>query len=883
MSDSRWHRIEELFHRASQLPEDGVERQLLAWCHGDRALCDEVLALLASDSVVAELMASGSPAGDFLRRESPEAVGSVQSAADPWVGKTVGAFFLERVLGHGGMGVVYLGRRRGDDLAQNVAVKVIARHLRTSMAVERFLAERHVLGRLEHKHIARLIGGGVEEGTPYVAMEYVQGRRLDEVCDDPATTVTTKIALVLQLCEAVAYIHGQLILHRDLKPGNVMVTDTGQVKLLDFGALKKIDVEAADSLLTRAGMRSVTLRYASPEYLAGRTVSTATDIYSLGLILGRLLCGRLPPVIAVIQAPRGLRNDLSAIVSKATRQEPERRYSSVDAFSRDLHNALLDLPVAAHRGGWRYRAQKFLSRHRAVLLGAAAVGLTLALGFWAVAREANIANAETDRARAGVEDERKLAHLLLFDYFEELKRIPASTEAQRKAVSQALAYLDRLGPETALPVLTQDRVDAYTKMGNLLGSPYEENIGDGDGARQTLTKAVALARQLLATNPGDLHYLQSAAAAELSLGRVYFGAGDPQHAVQYLKSASETSRRIAHTAGVDSATIAQAASVVDSLGDVYGQEGAVTLDDPATAITTYETAQSLDALGLRTDPNCARCRRGVALEYWKMGMLMESLDQEHAAELYSEGLETISHSAEADKSTARVQRLDTVLRQRRGKMLFAAGRFEEGLAMLSEVQRRFQGAVRADPTDARAQFDLAALDVDLAEAYDRQGKLPDALAANREYLAMMDALVVEDATNVSWQYHRAEAQLSLGHTLIELNDTSKGSQTIDAGVNELVRLARSAQSTAMMLVSASNALSDAHRDPQLALTFAVRATADKKPSAEGLLTLARAQRGAGLHAESIASARAALQLLMQHPKSLGNAEQAAQARGLLGT
>jgi tetratricopeptide (TPR) repeat protein/predicted Ser/Thr protein kinase len=896
MSDERFQRIEALFHEARELPAPGRREQVLAWCAGDAELCADVEALLEADLAVEQLMAGErAVASGLLLRDTVTASASAGGDSDPWIGRLVGAFRLERVLGRGGMGVVYLGRR-DTGLAQAVAVKVIAHHLRASPAVSQFLAERYVLGSLEHKHIARLIDGGWEDGTPYVVMELAQGRRLDEVCDDPTTSVVTKIDLMLQLCEAVAYVHGQLILHRDLKPGNVMVAD-GQVKLLDFGTLKRLDVEAADSLMTRSGMRSVTLRYASPEYLDGRPVSTATDVYSLGVILYRILSGRVPEAAVAaltgepdgepqapclgIAAPRRLCADLNAIVAKAMRREPQQRYSSVDAMAQDLRDALADRPVTARDGSLQYRAGKFLRRQRAALAGAAAIGLALTGGILAVAHEGAVATAEAARAQAGMEDERQLAHLLLFDYFEQLKGIPGSTDAQRQAVTQALAYLDGLVQEASSSVLMLDRLDAYTKMGNLLGNPYEENIGDSRRAIETLEKAVALSRQLLAGNPDDLHSLQSSAAAEQSLGRVYFGAGDPQHAVLYLKPAADNSRRIADLSGVDAATIAQAASVVDSLGDVYGQEGAVTLDDPAAAIAAYEAAQSIDALGLKRDETCARCRRGVALEYWKIGMLTESGDQDRAADLYNHGLATLAVFPAADRASARVLRIDTVLRQRLGTLLLAAGRVQEGIGMLSDVHARFLSAVAADPKDARARFDLAALDASLGDGYERLGRHAEALTVNQEYLDTMNLLVADDAGNTSWRFHRGEALVRVGLALLAAGDAASGHRAIDEGMSVVTQVARGTESDANILSVAANSLHDTHRDPLLALTFARRAVrSEKRPESQSLITLARAAHDAGEGEESRAAAGAALALLAAHPRGMGNAEQLQEAREL---
>lgn len=892
MTDQRWQRVEALFHRALEGPKNERESLVAQLCRDDPGVVAEVLALLRADSDVERLMSSA-PVGmedEFLLR----APGLTDvDAANSWVGRSIGPFVLESVIGRGGMGVVYLGRRVAGGLSQHVAVKVIARHLRSSPAVGKFLEERHALGRLEHPHIARLIDGGMEDTTPYVVMEYVHGRRLDEVCDDSALTVEAKIELFLQLCGAVAYVHSHLILHRDLKPGNVLVTNAGGVKLLDFGTLKRVDMEAADSLMTRAGMRSLTLRYASPEYLAGRPVSTATDVYSLGLILCRLLSGKLPdgpgeplpatPIVSLngLNITRHRRSDLEAIVSKALRHEPADRFSSVDAMAQDLRNALAHRPVLARAGSVRYRTGRFYLRHKPALLGLGAILVTIITGLVAVAHEGAVASRETLRAEAGVEDERKLAHLLLFDYFEQLKAIPGSTDAQRRAVSRALVYLDGLaqgGPGSALAL---DRVDAYTKMGNLLGNPYEENIGDGEGALTTLQKAVTLSKELLERLPEDLHVLQSSAGAEQSLGRVYFGSGDPRRAAEHLRPAADISRRIVDIPGADVAAIAQAASVVDSLGDVYGQEGAVTLDDPATAVATYQQAQKIDARGLDLDAACARCRRGVALEYWKIGMLTESTDQDQAAALYERGLETLARFSAADQATTRVRRLDTVIRQRLGTLLIAAGHPAEGIGILSDVQRRFREAADADPTDTRARFDLAALDASLADGYGHMGRTREALAANREFLSMMTILVSQDTKNAIWRLHNAEALVRWGSAAMAMGKVVQGQRARDEGINALVKIAHADDADANVLDLAADALTEAHREPRLALTFAERAAAGtKQESARALITLARAQRAAGLSSEASASALQALKLLEAHPKSMGNNEQTSQARRL---
>jgi tetratricopeptide (TPR) repeat protein len=327
--------------------------------------------------------------------------------------------------------------------------------------------------------------------------------------------------------------------------------------------------------------------------------------------------------------------------------------------------------------------------------------------------------------------------------------------------------------------------------------------------------------------------------------------------------------------------MAQAASVVDSLGDVYGQEGAVTLDDPATAIATYQQAQSIDARGLALDPNCARCRRGIAMEYWKIGMLMEATDQDQAAALYENGLATVAQFSAADQVTTRVRRLDTVIRQRLGTLLVAAGHAQDGIRTLGEVQDRFREAVHADPMDARARFDLAALDASLADGYEHMGNARAALAADREFLDTMTILVAQDNKNATWRLHHAEALVRWGSTEIALGEAVQGRRARDEGINTLMKLAQAGDADANVLDLAANALTDAHREPQLALRFAERAAVGaKQGSATALITLARTQRAAGRTADARTTAQQALKLLESHPKSIGNSKAAAQARRL---
>jgi serine/threonine protein kinase len=957
----RWAVMETLFHRALTFPPEERTTLVEQWCGMDAALATEILALLSSNESVEDRISSAASLPEladpdaFLRRDG-QLAGSLSrtlsSAAhssdawlDPWLNRVLGSFRLQRLLGRGGMGVVYLAQRvahaesakgpehdQAEEDSPLAAVKLLGRHLRSSPAVTQFLIERNTLAQLEHPNIARLLDGGVtDEGVPYLVMEYIDGRRLDEVCDDPATRPEEILRLMIQLAGAIQYVHRNLILHRDLKPGNVMVTGRdsqsgaqagpfyGTVKLLDFGTLKRIGPEAeADSAMTQAGMRAVTLRYASPEHIQGEVVSTAADTYALGMILYRLIAGQLPqgmddmpvgqyldvlktariapPSTVAAQAgkpldPR-LARDLDAVVLKAIAWDPAERYPSAESFAADLRCLLENRPISARNGTFSYRALKFYQRHTRKALATAAVLLVLAAGVAAMARESRIALAEQHRAEAGVEQERHLAHLLLFDYFDQLKQIPGSTEAQRKAVTQALSYLDGLSRTSVGPAIELDNIKAYTSMGALLDSPYEENIGDEKGAILTLEKAIGLAHQLVARNPHNLESLQASAAAETELGAVYFGAGDPQHAFRYLKSAADTSRAVAGAPGVTPAMMAKAASVIDGLGDVYFHDGTSSLNDPDKAMQTLQEVEEIYHRCLGIDSTSVPCRRGLVISFYKQGLLNAKQDPPLAGELFAQGLDELHGFPPALLSAPRMSRLEKSLKETLAAAYLHTDRAREGIALFLEAQKHAQQALAADPVDARARWDLVSADSSLADGYEVL-KQPELEAVSlRGYLDNSEALTKLDPGNETWQIRHADALLWSGRAAMQRGDTAAARRYNDEGLDLIVKLAQKPDAESFALDLAAEYLlrdhgmsissRDAGQDAALALTFAQRAIQiSPLPSPAQWLNLAEAQHVAGLEKQSRDSAKSALALLSAHPHSVGGAEQAARAQKLL--
>lgn len=451
MTPERWNQIEALLDEALDLDPAGWEAFLNEACVGDPELRREVVALLQAEAEAPDFLEADAAA--FVAPLLPELPRSRSIAVPGEIGQHLGPYRLVREIGHGGMSVVYLGERDDGQFKQAVAVKLL-RHLGGDREerIRRFKAERQILASLQHPHIARVYDGGVTEGGwPYLVMAYIEGQPITEYCDDEQLGIEERLALFGAVCEAVQHAHQRFVVHRDLKPSNILVTREGIVKLLDFGIAKLLNEEEG-AAVTQTGMRVMTPAYAAPEQVRGGTITTATDVYALGIMLYELLSGHRPydvhgrsasdienlicnhepsrPSTAVQRArktgttssvlpeaisearatelealQRRLRGDLDYIVLKALRKEPERRYASAEALLDDIRNHLAHQPVTARKGTLAYRSGKFIRRH-AWPLSVVAGGLLLAAVFLMVyqmrvaevVERENLARAEAQKA-----------------------------------------------------------------------------------------------------------------------------------------------------------------------------------------------------------------------------------------------------------------------------------------------------------------------------------------------------------------------------------------------------------------------------------------------------------------------------------------------------
>ncbi len=516
MAQFRWGRVEELFADCVDRDHAGRAELLDRSCADDAELRREVESLLAAHETTAGIL------------DTPLALPSTAPMTAELLapGVRLGPWRIGALIGRGGAGEVYAAQRADDSFEQRVAIKVL--QLGAAAQLDRFHAERRILARLEHPGIARLLDGGtLADGRPYAAIEYVEGRPLVEHCREHGCDLQERLRLFGEVSAAVAHAHRNLVIHRDLKPGNILVGADGHVKLLDFGIAKLLDARAAAEAgaagdVTRAPL---TPDYAAPEQLTGEPVTTATDVYALGVLLFELLTGTRPwrsgdlPVASAVrllleqEAPpasratpdpqvpaRLLKGDLDAIIAKCLRKEPERRYDSVAALWEDVERHLRHQPVRAREGARLYVLGRLLRRHRWAAAAVAAVFLSLAAGLAAFAWQAHQAALERDHARRAARREEAVRDYLTSMFRTSLAEpaaapITAKAMLDRSAQRVLVEYRDQ--PQLAGKVV-ETLADLYGALGDIEGeAPLLEGFLAAAGAEAD-PQSVALARQKLA-------------------------------------------------------------------------------------------------------------------------------------------------------------------------------------------------------------------------------------------------------------------------------------------------------------------------------------------------------------------------------------------------
>jgi serine/threonine protein kinase len=671
-----------------------------------------------------------------------------------------GPYRLVRLLGSGGMGAVYLAERSDGEIQQQVAVKVLRAGANRPSWRDRFLRERQLLANLNHPCIARVIDAGhTAEGHPYLVMEYVDGVAID-LC---AATLDLrgKLTLFLRVCDGVAHAHRQLIIHRDLKPSNILVDTSGQPKLLDFGIAKMLD-ETADA--TQTVERMLTPNYASPEQISGALQTTATDVYSLGAVLHKLLTGQSPHES---QANPNLPTDVDYILRKALRQEPEERYSSVEAFAGDVRAFLEWRPVQARTGDAWYRTRKFLRRYRVPVAAAVLVIASLSAGLY-------VANRERALAQKRFVDVRHLANKL-FDIDMQARQLPGSTVTRQLIVDTSLEYLQGLAADVrGDPELTLEIGNAYMRVARVQGVPISPNLGQLDQAGKNLHIAQGFIDSVLASQPQNrTAFLRSAQIAHDRMILARLG-GRRDEALAFARKSAEWLEKFHPGKGDKS-------------------EASAVLNTYLNVAVHYRTQQQFDeALRL--------CRRGIEIarsfddqSYIGNFLWVESDifrgrgDLDEALQTAQESVRVLEPGSEAPGRGQQTMSLVMALASQ-GKILsqddaVSMGRYQEAVAPLQRAFRIDDEFVHQDANDQLSRNRLADAGVNLANAL-RHSDARRALGVYDHTLLHL----AEVKNNFSFRRFEVSALVGSSYALRRLGRIVEARQRLDAAFERLTQL-----------------------------------------------------------------------------------------------
>jgi serine/threonine protein kinase len=811
MISADWQKVKRILsgalERSPQTRASFVEDE----CAGDTRLRREVESLLAFENEEADFI--GESAFDFFGDGLPSEKDLARS--EIYAGRRIGNYEIVRRLGSGGMGTVFLARRAGEEFEQTVAVKIVKQGIGTDQAaLRRFYLERRILAQLEHQNIARLIDGGTtaEENLPYFVMEYVEdGVPLTEYARAKNLSLDERLDLFADICAAVGYAHRQLIVHRDLKPSNILVNRNGAPKLLDFGIAKiTTGDDGGAAKETRTQFAAFTPEYASPEQMRGEKLSTATDVYSLGVILYELITGTRPfnfdgknigeiidsasrieptapsrisgqpktkdqktkgedrPTNPAHKIQNLKSSDLDNIVLKALKRDPARRYLSVEQFAEDVQRFQAGFPVSARRDTFRYRAEKFIRRNPLVFAASVVAFAALVAGVAAVAYQARIANIERARAERRFNDVRRLANSFVFEINEEIERSPI--KARALLVERAVEYLDNLAREAeGDQALQSELAAAYEKIGDVQSELYGSNVGDSTGAIESYRKSLALRETLyaLAAPPERLRAGLALAAVRSKSGDIMAKTGDIGAAVEHYRESVALSESLLEVdaAGDVVEVRRQAARSRALYGHAVLRTGALpeVLDSYERSLKILESLAAENALDAKGERALAVVHSFVAFVFVEMN------DTARALEYYRRAIEICERTAAANPGEKIYRATLSSLRLAYGYGLRAAGDFAGSQAQQRLALRATEELLRADPNDMNVVNEIGDDYFETAQTLAAAGKAKESLGFYGKALENYEQVRRSDERNahvrfqVNWvRVNEADALLAAG-------------------------------------------------------------------------------------------------------------------------
>jgi len=803
----RWHQIKNLFSAALEHPTAARPAFLDQSCGGDIELLAQVRSLL--DAHESSLGFGAPPAAERT---------GLDPSFEPWDwhGRRLGNYRIVSELGRGGMSHVYKAVRDDDQYYKEVAIKLLRPGLDTHGLLQRLRDERQMLAELSHPNIAQLLDGGVTEtGAPYLVMEYIEGQPIDVYCEERTLSIAARLDLMRTLCGAVHYVHQHLMVHGDLKGGNILVTNDGVVKLLDFGIAKLLNAssDASHSVITQ--VVALTPAYASPEQIRGEPITTASDIYSLGVLLYKLLAGTLPfevpnelfgweaaaaladhrsrlPSIAAEQgknasyrrSARALRGDLDFIVMKALAKVPEDRYGSAEHFAEDLHRYQRGFPVRAHPSRPLYRARKLVMRHKAATVATTLFGIAIVSGAVATAWQAHVASKERARAERHLAEIRKLTNTYLRDVYDAAVNLPGATEVRKLLVENSLKHIAALESESQDSLdFKRELAQAYQRFGDVQGDYLGANLGDTEGAVQSYRRALRLREQVAEQSPTVVH-VSELLRSYVSVSELLAAQSKLDEAIELAEVADVIGQKLVAMPGAAAPEHRMAAAARLLLGTNLS-----TTDLPR-ALEALESAQKTFERLFAEQPKNAGARRDMALIHSRIAFAYARAWQyELALQHYlpaSDYIEPLVVEFPADAAALRgaAFALNNV-----GEMYNALGQPDLALSRLQLALERVEHLQRTDPANEQASLAVAYILNQLGESFLLKGQPATALTHLKRALRMFNEAPPAKPTDIAEiRMLPGVTNVRLGKAHSMLNQTQDAAAFLEAGITRLQSL-----------------------------------------------------------------------------------------------
>lgn len=819
MTPEAWQKLKTTFHAALDLEPDKRGAFLSHACDGDQNLRDRVNKLLNSHD----------QSGDFLASPALVDVGVIAiekyaegNGAQTLVGQRIGPYEVIREIGRGGMGTVFLAVRADDQYRKQVAIKLVNRGMDTDTILRRFVMERQILANLEHPNIAGLFEGGTTtDGLPYFVMEYVEGEPIDEYCSAQGFTIAQRLELFRQVCAALHYAHQNLVVHRDIKPSNILVTAEGIPKLLDFGIAKLLTPDwSRTAEATLSVQRLMTPAYASPEQLRGLPITTASDVYSLGVVLYELLSGhhpyrstsRVPEEMAQVILreeperpstaggrptaegrqngnenheqgttdgrparrtsppaslnPKLLRGDLDNIVLKALRKEPERRYASVQEFAEDIRRHLEGLPVTATPDTFSYRAGKFIQRNRAAVAAAAAVVIILLTATVITAWQARVARTERAKAERRFNDVRQLANSVVFELHDSIQNLPGSTPSRELLVGRALEYLDKLANEGGQDRSLQlELAAAYDKIGDIQGGFGTSNLGQRKKAGESYRKALAIKEALVAAEPDNVDFRRKLSGGYTKLGNILWVEVDMNGALEAYGKALEINKNLADEVPTDPQIKWDLAMSYGKFGYLLGANNRAN----EAIENTRKSVVIMEELAV-ADPNNTKIQSDLALSYDRVAEILTGLTDKH-----SEALSLMRKAQIIGERLAAAEPLNTQLRRGMAVGDFNVaivsaklGDTKTGLDSSRKALTTFTELSSADPQNEEFRQAVAMVQSFVCEMMIKNGEAVEAIKLLSQSLLTFEKSFAASPTDEIAHFRIGGVQAALGQGYVAL-------------------------------------------------------------------------------------------------------------------